>query len=231
MTVTDDTGDPGLYQRSSDMPPLRAVLAWTGAIGLSLASVLGISAILGASLSVAAIRLAASGGICGLDALFAVGSATLAQRSPSLRAPALIGVLASVVSAAVSLAGIWGSHVGETIGRVALVASALSVALGLTGFLLSQQRDEDPPMISGLMFVTLLLDWALTVALTVDVIFATNSTSPAGPTAAAGVQFPLNGLTFDRFLGVAGLLALLGLFLLPLLRRAHPAYRGGRPTR
>jgi hypothetical protein len=230
MSVTDHAGDPGLYRGGSDVPQLRAVLAWTGAIGLCLATALGISAILGASLSETAIRLAGSGVIFGLDALFALGAATLAQRSPSLRAPALIGVLATVVTTAVSLAGIWGADVGETIGRVALVAGALASALGLTGFLLSQQRAEDPPVISGLMVVTLLLDWALTVALTIDVIFATSSTSTAGP-ATAGVQFPLNGLTFDRFLAVAGVLTLLGLFLLPLLRRAHPAYRGGRPTR
>jgi hypothetical protein len=230
MSVTDQAGDPSPYRGGSDMPQLRAVLAWAGAIGLCLATALGISAILGASLGETAIRLAASGAICGFDALFAVGAATLAQRSASLRVPALIGVLAAVVSVAVTLAALWGADIGETIGRIALVAGSLSSALGLTGFLLSQQREEDPRSISGLMVATLLLDWALTVALSIDVIFASGSTSTAGPTA-AGVQLPLNGVTFDRFLAVAGVLTLLGLFLLPLLRRAHPAYRGGRPSR
>lgn len=74
---------------------------------------------------------------------------------------------------------------------------------------------------------TLVLDWLLTIALTIDVVFATNSSALAG-TQAAGVQFPLAGLSFERFLAVTSVLTLLGLLLLPLLRRAHPAYRGGR---
>ncbi len=76
---------------------------------------------------------------------------------------------------------------------------------------------------------TLVLDWLLTIALTIDVVFATNSSALAG-TQAAGVQFPLAGLSFERFLAVTSVLTLLGLLLLPLLRRAHPAYRGGRPA-
>ncbi|HEY1777778.1 MAG TPA: hypothetical protein VGG41_16600 [Solirubrobacteraceae bacterium] len=230
MSVIDHAGDPDLHRASTDVPALRALLAWTGAVGLCLAAALGISAILGASLTATAIRLAGSGLIFGLDALFAVGSATLAQRSPALRVAALIGVLATLVTLAVSLAAIWGANVSETLGRVTIVASGLSSALGLTGFLLSQQRDEDPPLVSALMYMTLLLDWVLTVALIIDVLFASGSTSGVGPVT-TGVQLPLNGLAFDRFLGVAGLLTLLGLLLLPLLRRAHPAYRGGRPAR
>ena len=149
MSVTDETGDPGFYRSGSDVPQLRAGLAWTGAVGLCLAAALGISAILGASLGQTAIRLAGSGFLCGFDALFAVGAATLSQRSASLRIPAMIGVLASVVVVAVSLVAIWGANVGETIGRVALVAGLLAAALGLSGLLLSQQREEDPPVVAA----------------------------------------------------------------------------------
>jgi hypothetical protein len=225
MSSTDEAAN---LPSSADVPQLRAALAMTGAVGLCLASALGISAILGASLTLTAIRLAGSGLTCGFDALFALGAATLFQRSTSLRLPAIIGVLAGVVTAVLSLVAIWGANVGETIGRVGLVAGLLSAAIGLTGFLLSQQRQEDPPLISGLMVGTLILDWALTIALIIDIAFASSTSS--GPQA-AGVQFPLTGLTFERFLAVASLLTLLGLLLLPLLRRAHPGYRGDRPAR
>jgi hypothetical protein len=230
MSVTDETREPGTYQSGSDVPQLRAGLAWAGAVGLCLATALGISAILGASLGQTAIRLAGSGLACGFDALFAVGAATLFQRSASLRIPALIGVLASFVAVAVSLVAIWGAQVGETIGRIGLVAGLLSSALGLSGFLLSQQREEDPNLIRGLVVATLVLDWALTIALIIDIIFATSSAASGNPEA-GGVQLPLSGLSFDRFLAVTSLLTLLGLLLLPLLRRAHPAYRAVRASR
>lgn len=229
MSVTDETGGPGFHRSGSDVPQLRAGLAWTGAIGLCLAAALGISAILGASLELTAIRLAGSGFVCGFDALFAVGAATLAQRSASLRIPAMTGVLASIVTVALSLVSIWGANVGETLGRIALVAGLLASALGLSGFLLSQQREEDPRVVTRLMATTLVLDWLLTIALTIDIIFASSAAS-GGPEA-AGVQIPLTGLSFERFIAVTSLLTLLGLLLLPLLRRAHPAYQGGRPTR
>lgn len=224
MSVTDQHRDAGI-----DEPQLRAGIAWTGAVGLCLASALGISAILGASLGLSAIRLAASGFVCGFDALFAVGALTLSQRAASLRLPALIGVVLSVITALVSLVAIWGANIDGTTGRIGLVAGFLSFALGLTGFLLSQQRGEDPPAITRLMVATLVLGWVLTVALTVDVVFASNSAS-LSTSNTSGVQFPLTGLGFERFLGVASVLTLLGLLLLPLLRRAHPAYRGGRPA-
>ena len=229
MSVTDETSGPGFHGSGSDTPQLRAGLAWTGAVGLCLAAALGISAILGASLGQTATRLAASGLVCGLDALFAVAAVTLSQRSVSLRIPALVGVLASVITVAVSLASIWGANVGETLGRVALVAGLLASALGLSGLLLSQQRDDDPSIAGRLMATTLVLDWVLTIALTIDIIFASSATSN-GPEA-AGVQFPLSGLSFERFIAVISLLTLLGLLLLPLLRRAHPAYRAGRPAK
>jgi hypothetical protein len=79
------------------------------------------------------------------------------------------------------------------------------------------------------MIATLSLAWVLTIAVTIDIIFATSSAA-TGPEA-AGLQFPLNGLGFERFLGVTSLLMLLGVLLLPLLRRAHPAYRGGHRSR
>jgi hypothetical protein len=225
MSVTDHHGDPG-----TDAAQLRAGLAWAGAVGLCLATALGISAILGASLGLSAIRLAGSGFVCGFEALVAVGAMTLSQRRASLRLPAIIGVLLSATAALVVLVAIWGANVGETTGRVGLVAGFLSGALGLSGFLLSQQRAEDPPAITRLMAATLVLDWVLTLALTIDVIFAKSSAS-LGSSNTSGVQFPLTGLAFERFLGVTSVLTLLGLLLLPLLRRAHPAYRGGRPAR
>jgi hypothetical protein len=208
----------------TDVPRLRAALAVVAAVGLCLAAAIGISAILGASLGLTAARLAGSGFICGVDGLFAVGAATLFQRSSALRVAGLLGVLATIVTAAVSLSAIWGASVGETVGRVGLVAGLLSGAVGLTGFLLSQQRTEDPGGIRLLMLVTLALDWVATIAVTIDIVFATGSSAVG----TAGLQLPLGGVGFDRFLGVTSVLTLLGLLLLPLLRRAHPAYRGGR---
>lgn len=215
--------------RDFDVTQLRAVLAWMGAVGLCLAAALAIAAILGASLGQSAARVAGSGFVCGFDALFAVGAATLSQRSASWRVAALVGVLGSVVSAVVTVVAVWGGDVGETVARITFVAGTVGSSLGITGFLLSQQRAEDPRAISTLMLATIALDWALSIAITIDVIFATGSTTATAPEA-AGVQVPLSGLAFERFLAVAGLLTLLGLLLLPLLRRAHPAYRSGQPA-
>jgi hypothetical protein len=229
MNAVDISGDSGPARAETDVPRLRAVLSWTAVVGLCLATGLGISAILGASLGQTATRLAGSGVACGLYGLFAVGAATLYQRSPSLRLSAVVGVLASVVAGAIVVAAEWGVTVSETVGRIALVAGLFSFALGVTGFLLSQQRDEDPRAVSRLMIATLLLAWTLTIAAAIDIVFATGSAS-SGPEA-AGVQVPLSGLGFERFLGVTSLLTLLGILLLPLLRRAHPAYCGGHAKR
>ena len=202
MSFVDDPA--GLAPRSggADVPSLRAALAWAATVGLCLATALGISSILGATLSVTAIRLAGSGVACGFEGLFAVGAATLAQRSSSLRAPALIGVLASVVAAVVLVLDTWGASISETLGRVAGTALFLSLALGLSGFLLSQTREEDPPAIRSLMVGTLVAIWLLAVTLIIDVAFATGSTpSPSNPTA-NGVQGALTGEAFDRFLAV-----------------------------
>ncbi|HLW94444.1 MAG TPA: hypothetical protein VKS25_03615 [Solirubrobacteraceae bacterium] len=228
MSTVDEPADLAPRSGGTDVPSLRAALAWAATVGLCLATALGISSILGATLSVTAIRLAGSGVACGFEGLFAVGAATLAQRSPSLRAPALIGVLASVVAAVVLVIDAWGASIGETVGRIAGTALLLSFALGLSGFLLSQTREEDPPAIRSLMVGTLVTLWVLAVTLIIDVAFASGSTpSPTNPTA-TGAQGALTGQTFDRFLAVTSLVMLLGLLLLPLLRRAHPAFRGGR---
>src|SRR5579871_349124 len=90
MNVIGATGsDP--HRTGTDVPGLRALLALTATIGLALATALGIAAILGASLSATAIRLLGSGTSAGFDGLFAVGAATLYQRSRPLRAAAAIG--------------------------------------------------------------------------------------------------------------------------------------------
>lgn len=228
MSFVDESA--GLAPRSggTDVPSLRAALASAATVGLCLATALGISSTLGATLSETAIRLAGSGVVCGFEGLFAVGAATLAQRSSSLRAPALIGVLASLVAAVVLVIDTWGASLSETFGRIAGSALFLSLALGLSGFLLSQTREEDPPAIRSLMIGTLVAIWLLAVTLIIDIAFASGSTpSPSNPTA-SGVQGALSGQAFDRLLAVTALLMLLGLVLLPLLRRAHPAYRGGR---
>lgn len=222
------SSDPRPDRSGADVPQLRAVLAWTTVVGLCLATALGISAILGASLDLTATRLAGTGVACGLYGLFAVGAATLYQRSPALRVAALAGIAASVIAAAILVAAEWGASVSSTVARIDLVAGVLSFAFGLSGFLLSQQRSEDPRSVTALTFVTVLLAWLLAGAATIELIFVTGSAT--GPQA-AGVQFPLSGLGFERFLGVTSLLTLLGVLVLPIVRRAHPAYRGGHTIR
>src|SRR5215472_10327714 len=111
MDAMDLSNDVGPGNAGTDVPQLRAALAWSAVVGLCLASALGISAILGASLDQTATRLASTGFTCGLYGLFAVGAATLYQRSPSLRLPAILGVLASLVAAVILVVAEWGATV------------------------------------------------------------------------------------------------------------------------
>src|SRR5450755_3564840 len=102
MSVTDNS-DVHPNRDSGDVPSLRAGLAWFATAGLCLGSALGIAAILGASLSATAVRVAGSGALCGLFGLVAVSSSTLQQRSSVWQGSGLIGVLAATVAAVISM--------------------------------------------------------------------------------------------------------------------------------
>ena len=232
MSVSDQSIDPHPRGDDADVPLLRAGLAWISTVGLCVAVVLGISAILGASLGVTAVRIAGSGGVCGLYGLFAVSSSTLHQRSAAWQLPGLIGVLSATIAVGLSLAAIWGgSSLGDTATRVLAIAGLVAAAIGFAGFLLSQQRDEDPAAIRGLMIGTVTVFCALAIVLIIDIAFATGPVSTNSRSASSGTGFVFSGINFVRFVGVAALLTLLGTILLPVLRRAHPAYRGGPPNK
>jgi hypothetical protein len=200
--------------------------------GLCLGTALGIAAILGSSLGATAVRVAGSGALCGLFGVLAVSSSTLHQRSSLWQGSGVIGVLAAIVAAAFSMLGVWSnSPLSDTATRLLGVAVLIAAAMGLTGLLLTQQRDEDPAAIRGLMVATLGIAWILAIVLIVDIISAAGSASIDASSALGGTQPVFGGVSFVRFVSVAALLTLLGSVLLPVLRRAHPAYRGGPPTR
>jgi hypothetical protein len=231
MSVTDNS-DVHPNRDSGDVPSLRAGLAWFATAGLCLGSALGIAAILGASLSATAVRVAGSGALCGLFGLVAVSSSTLQQRSSVWRRAGVIGVLAAIVAAVFSMLGVWSNTpLSDTVTRILAVSGVIAVTIGFTGFLLTQQREEDPAAIGGLMVATLGLAWILSVVLVVDIISAAGSASVATGSASGGAQALFGGVSFARFVSVSALLTVLGSVLLPILRRAHPAYRGGPPTR
>jgi hypothetical protein len=232
MTVSDHGIEPRARGDKGDLPTLRASLAWITTVGLGVAAALGIGAILGASLDATAIKIAGSGGVCGFYGLFAISSSTLYQRSSASQLPGLIGVLSATIAVAFSLAAIWGgSPLGDTATRVLSIASLVAAATGFAGFLLTQQRDEDPAAIRGLMLGTVTIVCVLAGVLIIDIAFATGSVSTNSTAASSSTGALFSGISFVRFVGIGALLALLGTVLLPVVRRAHPAYRGGRPDK
>src|SRR5581483_12394729 len=90
-------------------PWLRTLVASVTAVGLTVSVALGIAAVLGASLGATAIRIAGTGGILALYGLFAVGSATLRQRSLGWRIAGAVGVLCSTAAAAITITDVWST--------------------------------------------------------------------------------------------------------------------------
>jgi hypothetical protein len=81
------------------------------------------------------------------------------------------------------------------------------------------------------MVATLGLARILAIVLVVDIISATGFASVTTSSASGGAQALFGGVSFARFVSVTALLTFLGSVLLPVLRRAHPAYQGGPPAR
>ena len=232
MSVSDQSTDLRSQREDGDLPSLRAALASFTAVALCLGAAIGISAILGASLSDSAIRIAGSGGLCGFYGLLAVSSSTLHQRSFASQLAGVIGVLTAAVAVALSLVAIWGSHpLGNTGSRVLSISILVAMAVGFSAFLLTQQRAEDPAAVRRLTLGTMTTFCVLAIVLILDIAFATGSVSTSSTSSATSTQGLFSGISFARFLGVTALLAILGTVLLPVLRRAHPAYRSGPPTK
>jgi hypothetical protein len=233
MSASDHSTDLRAQRDDGDLPSLRAGLASFTAVALCLGAALGISAVLGASLSETAIRVAGSGGLCGFYGLLAVSSSTLhQQRSSGWQLTGLIGVLSATVAVVLSVAAIWGNDpLGDTASRALAISILVAMATGFAGFLLTQQRGEDPAAIRRLTLGTVAIVCALAIALSIDIAFATGSVSTNSTSAASSTQGLFSGISFARFVGVSALIALLGTVLLPVLRRAHPAYRAWSPNK
>jgi hypothetical protein len=228
MTVSDPGTELHPRRNDSDLPVLRAGLAWFTTVALCIVAALGISAIIGASLSRTAVQIAGSGAVCGLYGLLAVGSSTLRQRSRGWQLTGAAGVLAAAIATVLALVGIWGSSpLGEAVVRILACATLAATAIGFTAFLLTQQREEDPPAIRRLMIGTATIFCALALVLIIEFAFSGGSVSTSNTPASSDSQFVFSGITFARFVGVTFVLSVLGALLLPVLRRAHPAYRGG----
>jgi hypothetical protein len=231
-TVSDHSTDPQTRRDDGDLPALRAGLASFTVVGLCLGAALGVSAILGASLSETAIRVAGSGGLCGFYGLLAVSSSTLHQRSSRSQLAGVIGVLAATVAVVLSLIAIWGNDpLGDAASRALSISVLIAIAVGFAGFLLTQQRCEDPAAIRRLALGTVTIVCVLAIVFIVDIAFATGSVSTNSTSAASSTQGLFTGISFARFVGVTAVVALLGTVLLPVLRRAHPAYRSGSPNK
>ena len=138
--------------RSGGFPWLRTLVASVTAIGLTVSIALGIAEVLGASLGATALRIAGTGAILALYGLFAVGSATLRQRSLGWQVAGAVGVLCSTVAAVITVTDVWSSALtGDAAGRAVLITALVGFALGFTGFLLTHQRPEDTAGIRALM--------------------------------------------------------------------------------
>jgi hypothetical protein len=232
MSVSDHSPDSRAQRDNGDLPSLRAGLASFTAVAFCLGAALGISAILGASLSETAIQIAGSGGLCGFYGLLAVSSSTLHQRSSGWQLAGLIGVLSATVAVVLSLVAIWGNDpLGDAASRALSISILIAMAIGFAGFLLTQQRGEDPAAIRRLTLATVTIVCVLAIVLILDIAFATGSVSTDSTSAASSTQGLFSGISFARFVGVTALVALLGTVLLPVLRRARPAYRSGSPNK
>jgi hypothetical protein len=230
MNASEHPTEPLPRRAVGDLPMLRAALAWFTTVALCIGAALGGSVILGASLSHTAIRIAGSSLVCGFYGLLAVSSSTLHQRTSLWQAAGVAGVLAATIAIACSLAGIWGSSLGDVASRTFASASLAAIAIGFTAFLVTQQRDEDPRAIRVLMAATATILCVLALVLIIDIAFSSSAVSTSTTPQSSGGQFVFSGIDLVRYVGVSVLLALLGTLLLPVLRRAHPAYRGGLPN-
>jgi len=231
MSASEHGTEPLPRRAERDLPMLRAALAWFTTVALCIGAALGVSAILGASLSVTAIRIAGSGAICGFYGLLAVSSSTLHQRKSLWQVAGVAGVLAATIAVACTLAAIWGSSpLGDVASRTLASAALAATAIGFTAFLVTQQRDEDPRAIRVLIVATATILCALALVLIIDIAFSSSAVSTSNTPESSGGQFVFSGIGLVRYAGVSVLLALLGILLLPVLRRAHPAYRGGPPN-
>jgi hypothetical protein len=232
MNASDPATEPRPRRDSGDLPLLRAALAFITAVALCMVAALGLIVILGGSLSHSALQTAGSGAVVGFYGLFAVSSSTLHQRRPWWQLAGVAGVLSATIAVACALAGIWGSSpLGDVASRTLASASLAAVAIGFTAFLVTQQRDEDPGAIRALMAATATFLCAPALVLIIDIAFSSGLVSTSNTPASSGSGFVFSGIGLARFVGVTVVLALLGTLLLPVLRRAHPAYRGGPPKR
>jgi len=164
--------------------------------------------------------VAGTGAILGLYGLFAVGSTTLRQRSFGWQLLGGVGVLAATLATVITVIDTWSTTpLGATSGRVALIATVVAFAFGFTGFLLTHQRTEDTTGLRGLMIGTLTSGYVLAVALIIDVLVSSNSSSITPVSTSSGANLVSGGVAFDRFIAVVALLTLLGT---PAPARASP---------
>jgi hypothetical protein len=228
-TTTVDLMPQAPGPRSGRFPWLRTLVASVTAVGLTVTIALGIAAVLGTSLGVTALRIAGTGASLAIYGLFAVGSVTLRQRSLGWQVAGAVGVLCSTAAAVITVTDVWSSALnGDAAGRAILITALVGFALGFTGFLLTHQRPEDTAGIRALMIGTLAASYILTIALSIDIVVSSGSSTVTATASGATTSGVLSSsVDFGRFLGVLALLTLLGALLLPVLRRANPAFRSG----
>ena len=227
-STSEHQGPEALPTAGRGFPLLRVGTACVTAIGLCLAAGLGIAAILGASLDVTAAKLAGSGVICGFFGLFAVGASTLHQRNLAGRLLALAGVATAALVVVVLLISIWAQEtLSNGLGRAVGTAATTALTIGLCAFLISQQRTEDTAGVRALMLATILLLTVLGTVTALEAVFASGRSATAS-TPGDNVAFFASGLDYARFVGVTGTLSLLGLLLLPVVRRGNPRFGSGQ---
>jgi catechol 2,3-dioxygenase-like lactoylglutathione lyase family enzyme len=147
-------------------------------------------------------RLIGTAALLALCCLAGVAGTSLAARRPEW---ALLGYLTALAAAATFVAtefGIWSDDPGEGTWEAAGMLAVLGVAGAHTSLLLASARDRDPDPVRVVRAGTILVIWLLSLV--------------------AIAEISGNGDIGERPLGILAVLYVLGVLVLPLLRRIAP---------
>jgi hypothetical protein len=178
---------------------------------LCLIALIAIAAILGGDFGETEARVV--GTVLGIAVYSATSFAQvpLLERRPDLAWLAWCGIAASAIGFVVVVSAIWSESDSSGTWRSATIFLVIAVSLANTAVLISRRRPGDGPAVR--MVLGLTIGAVATLALLLIAELSEHGT---------------HGESFYRLLGVVAVLWVLGMLLLPILRKAEATQRHGQ---